>query len=180
MARRRKVRRARRKSTAVARYAAPRRRRRARSLFRRNPGGFSLKGIGEQAMQGVIDAGELTLGKIGSRLVRGKLGFPGGTTTGMIVEFVTALGGGLVTSKWDRNFGKMFTAGGISGPIESVVKTLNIPFVSAPLGDEGDLIEIGLAGVYDDDGLGGVYAPDQLPAGVPSYASLGEEEMIEA
>lgn len=177
MARRRKVRRARRKSTAVARYTAPRRaRRRARSLFSRNPGGFNVKSIGNNAMQGTIDAGELIVGKATARLVRSKLGFAGGTTTGSIAELVIALAGGMLVGKYDRNFGKMFTAGAIAAPLEATVKQLGIPFVSSALGDEGDLIEIGLAGVYDD-GLGGVYASDALPAGSPVYVSLGDEVM---
>ena len=171
---------ARRKRRARRAVAAPRRTtRRRRSWFRRNPAGFSVSGITKSATQGVIDAGELIVGKTASRLVRGKLGFAGGTTIGAIVEFVTALAGGQLVGKYDGNFGKMFIAGGIAAPLESVVKSLNLPFISSALGDEGDLIEVGLAGAYADDGLGGVYN-DALPAGGTQYVNLGDAEVVEA
>ena len=146
----RKRRSTRRRSVAVAINPRVRRRRSAarrpshRRRYRQNPAG--LGGIMRylsvnNLMSGVIDAGEVLGGKIVVRTLPGLVGLPTTDMLGLSVQALTAiLAGGVAHTFVNPNAGKMVLAGGLAAPLETILKGLNIPFISANLGE--DVVEI--------------------------------------
>ena len=176
VAKRRKVSRKRRvsrkrKSVVVKINAPVRRRRRTRSnppghrrRYRRNPGlGGIMRYLSvNNLLSGVIDAGEVLGGKIVVRTLPGLVGLPTTDMLGLSVQALTAvLAGGVAHTFINPNAGKMVLAGGLAAPLETLLKGLNIPFISANLGE--DVIEVGGMGSYV-----------QIPSGMGTYPQYGE------
>lgn len=163
-----------RRPRAVVRINAPvRRRRRTRTnppthrrRYRRNPGlGGIMRYLSvNNLMSGVIDAGEVLGGKIIVRTVPGLVGLPTTDMLGLTVQALTAvLAGGVAHTFINTNAGKMVLAGGLAAPLETLLKGLNIPFISANLGE--DVVEI--------DGL---TSYPQIDARMGEYLQYGENE----
>lgn len=147
---------------------------RRRSRYRRNPMGLNVNGIKNILVGGVIDAALGVGGKITTRLVRSKLGYDSVSAVGMAIEVGTGAALGIAAAKMlGADKARAIVQGAFMGPMESFIKSANLPFASAALGDEGDF-----AGVEEYMGgypqLTGYPAAPQLarPAGV---AALGDE-----
>ena len=115
-------------------YLTNRKRRHRRG--RRNPP--LVGGLMKDAVQGVKDAAGILVGKAATRVVSAYI--PIGTNTGVVgavKQVVVAVGVGFAAKKLVKrgDFARFVTAGGIAGALESIVKGLNIPILSANLGD---------------------------------------------
>lgn len=104
---------------------------------RTNPPG-GLKGIFGQLQQGAIDATYIVAGKAASRIIAGFIPIgAGGVAVNLAVQAAAAVGAGWVGSQFlGRDAARLMLAGGLSGVIETFVKSLNIPFISPALGDD--------------------------------------------
>jgi hypothetical protein len=125
-----------------------------------------------QLMNGAVDATEVVLGKAVARAIPQLVGLPQSGAVGLAVQVGSALLAGYLARNISPNASKMVLAGGLAAPIESFVKGLNIPLISAALGDE-DYYAVGAypmapgvgngVGAYpslqgeEDDVSGGVY-----------------------
>jgi hypothetical protein len=115
-------------------------------------------------MGGVIDAGEVLVGKVVVRTVPGLIGFGSSDTIGLAIQALTAIvAGGVAHTFVNHNAGKMILAGGLAAPLETLIKSLNIPMISSALGEE--TVEI--------EGMGSYV---QLPnlQGYPMPSTVGE------
>ena len=136
---------------------------------RRNPPGMSgllfyLRPA--NLMGGVMDAGEVLIGKVAVRTIPGLVGAPTDGNLGLIIQGLSAvLAGGLAHTFVNHNAGKMVLAGGLAAPLESLIKALNIPMISSALGEE--TVEI--------DGLD---AYPQIPNALSAYPQMGEDESV--
>lgn len=151
----------------VKRNTPVRLRRRTSRRYRRNPRGLSLGFFSiTNVMNGAIDAGEVVVGKAATRAIPNLVGLPTTDALGLAVQGLSALVVGWAAHAFiSPNAGKMMLAGGLSAPIESFIKSMNIPFLSANLGE--DVVEI--------EGMGGyVQVPDQ--SGMSGYVQMGEQE----
>ena len=138
------TRRTKRNPVANVRY---RRRAVGKRRYRRNPklsfGYFSIRTL----MNGAIDGAEVVVGKSLVRTIPPMIGLPTGDATGLLIQAISAvLVGWAGHTLVSPNAGKMFLAGGLSAPMESLIKQLNIPFISAGLGE--DTVEIEGMGGY--------------------------------
>lgn len=153
-------------------YATNPRRKHRRHHYRRNPFGG---GVVKLAVQGVKDASAIVVGKAATRVVSNLI--PIGTNAGVIgavKQVAVAVGVGYAASKLVKrgDFARFVTAGGIAGALETIVKGLNIPILSANLGDGGEFTAIGpgAGGSSFINSPGGVGAyPGSMPAGVGAY-----------
>lgn len=123
-------------------YATNRKRR--RHSYRRNPGGL-FGTVMKDATQGVKDAAGILVGKAATRVVSNLI--PIGTNAGIVgavKQVVVAVGVGIAAKKLVKRgeFARFVTAGGIAGALETIVKGLNIPVLSANLGGGEELISI--------------------------------------
>jgi len=144
-----------------------RHRRVRRVRHRRNPKGLSFGYFSFATLtNGVIDAGEVVIGKAAARTIPTLVGLPTGDTMGLVVQALSALVVGWAGHSFiSANAGKMLLAGGLSAPVESLIKQMNLPIISAALGE--DVVEI--------DGVSGyVQVPDQ--SGMSGYVQMGENE----
>jgi hypothetical protein len=92
-------------------------------------------------MNGAIDGAEVVVGKSLVRTLPGMVGLPTSDNTGLLLQAISAvLVGWAGHTLVSQNAGKMFLAGGLSAPMETLIKSLNIPFISAGLGE--DVVEI--------------------------------------
>jgi hypothetical protein len=124
-------------------------------------GYFSVKTI----LNGAIDAGEVVVGKAATRAVPNMFGLPTTDAMGLAVQGLSALVVGWAAHSFiSPNAGKMMLAGGLSAPIESFIKSMNIPFISANLGE--DVVEIDGMGTY----------PQLTSPGMGTYVQMGETE----
>lgn len=108
-------------------------RKKRRHHYRGNPAG----GLVKNAVQGVKDAAGILVGKAATRVVSSYI--PIGTNTGVVgavKQVAVAVGVGFAAKKLVKrgDFARFVTAGGIAGALESIVKGLNIPILSANLG----------------------------------------------
>jgi hypothetical protein len=147
------------------------RRRHGRRRHHRNPA-LSAGGIIKQATRGVKDASAIVIGKAATRVVSNFI--PIGTNAGIIgavKQVLVAVGVGYGASKLVKSgdFARFVTAGGIAGALETIVKGLNIPILSANLGDGGEYSALNATGTSAYQGIG---AYVQSP-GVGAYP-LGE------
>jgi hypothetical protein len=125
-------------------------------------GGIMFYLAPKNLMGGVIDAGEVLVGKVVVRTVPGLIGFGSSDTIGLAIQALTAIvAGGVAHTFVNHNAGKMILAGGLAAPLETLIKSLNIPFISAGLGE--DVVEID-----------GVSAYPQL-TNMGAYPQYGEE-----
>ena len=105
------------------------------------------------------DAAAIVVGKAATRVVSNLI--PIGTNAGVIgavKQVAVAVGVGFAASKLVKrgDFARFVTAGGIAGALETIVKGLNIPILSANLGDGGSYSAIDGGGSADVAGDGGV------------------------
>lgn len=88
-------------------------------------------------MGGAVDATEVVLGKAVARIIPSFANLPQAGAVGLAVQVGSALLAGYLARRISPNASKMVLAGGLAAPIESFIKGMNIPLVSAALGDEG-------------------------------------------
>jgi hypothetical protein len=144
----------------------PHRRRRARRrAYRRNPPRpFRLEKLPQLLMDGAIDGLQVVVGKAAARTIPTLINVPTAGPIGLAIQALSAVAAGFAGSFLSPNAAKMFLAGGFAAPVESLIKGLNIPVLSAALGDE-DLVELPMS------------AYPMLDAGVAAYPdTLGEED----
>jgi hypothetical protein len=126
-------------------------------------GGIMFYLAPKNLMGGVIDAGEVLVGKVVVRTVPGLIGFGSSDTIGLAIQALTAIvAGGVAHTFVNHNAGKMVLAGGLAAPLETLIKSLNIPLISSALGE--DTVEV------VQDGMGGYV---QIPQGMGSYVQPG-------
>jgi hypothetical protein len=114
-------------------------------------------------MNGAIDGAEVVVGKSLVRTLPQMVGLPTGDATGLVMQALSAvLVGWAGHSFISPNAGKMMLAGGLSAPMETFIKQLNIPFISAGLGE--DVVELEGMGTYPQ-------VTDQMGA----YPQFGED-----
>lgn len=160
------------------RSAAPRRRRswrrtsaavahRAGRQLRYRRTNPPLRGIVGQLQQGAIDAGWIVAGKAATRIIAGFVpAVGGGQAVQIAVQAAAALAAGYAGRYISPNASRMVLAGGLSGVIESFVKQLNIPYVSAALGD----------GLYEPNPLAVGAYPQQGVSAYPQLLSGSDED----
>lgn len=159
----------------ASRAHAPARRHARRRSYRHNPG---ATGLLPMLMQGVMDAGQIVLGKAAVRALPALLKLPSEGAIGIGIQAATAVGLGFAAEKVKRGAGRMVTAGALAAPIESFVKSLNVPILSTALGDyefgEVDQLGevVGTLGGYPQAALaaGGIGDAESGYAGYPAYA----------
>ena len=103
--------------------------------YRRSNPPFSVRGIIGQLQQGAIDATFVVGGKAGTRIIAGFIPVERAGAMGLAVQVAAALAVGFLGRQISPNASKMMLAGGLSAPIETFIKSMNIPFISANLGD---------------------------------------------
>lgn len=170
-----KHRKRRRRNTPAVAFNPPRRRRRRntpvrhhrRRTYRRNPAGFSVRGITNAAVQGVKDAGGVLAGEAVAGLAETYIpGITPGTTKSAAVAGVAGVVGGVAAMRFvGRRTGEMMIAGSIAKLVRRFVKAQNVPVISAALGDYG------LPLVSGYDGMGAYYPAGALPAAAPGATS---------
>lgn len=140
-------------------------RRRRRGLFQRNPGRGAIGSVMAIGLQGVKDGAGVVIGKAATRTVAGLVPFGANTgLVGALKQVVVAIGIGYGAHKvMGKDFARMVVAGGIAAPIESLVKSLNIPILSPALaaGDEA----YAALGAYPGRAGMAAYPPALMPAG---------------
>lgn len=124
------------------------------------------RGIVGSVISGAIDATWIVAGKGGSRAIASFVPVSQTGAVGLAVQVASAVALGWVGRKISPNASKMLLAGGLSGVIESFVKGLNIPFISANLGDQG-YYAVGSYPMGD--------YPRALPASVSDYPRMAGE-----
>lgn len=117
-------------------------------------------------MQGVKDAALILVGKAGTRAVSAMIPFGANVgIVGAVKQVAVALAVGFAAHKaLGADAARMVVAGGIVAPLETLVKGLNIPLVSANLGDATGAAGAGFAIQDGRDGMGAyplaAYPPD--------------------
>jgi hypothetical protein len=121
--------------TTLRRHAVYQTNRKKHRRYHRNP---SLTGgLVKSTVQGLKDGAAVLIGKASTRVVSSYI--PIGTNTGVVgavKQVVVAVGVGFAAKKLVKrgDFARFVTAGGIAAALESIVKGLNIPILSANLG----------------------------------------------
>lgn len=177
--RRRTTSRRRRRSTVARRTrrnpSIRHRRRSSRRRFRRNPP-MSGRGLVKVATQGIKDAALILVGKAATRAVSSMVPF--GANVGIVgagKQVLVSLAVGYAAHKaLGADAARMVVAGGIAAPLETLVKGLNIPILSANLGDAtgaaGSALAIGNQYPYPvGDGMA-AYPLSAYPADDMGYA----------
>lgn len=134
------------------------------------------RGIMNFVLAGAIDATEVVLGKAGVRIVAGYLpaSIPQTGAVGLAIQVALATGLGFGAHKFvSPNAGKMVLAGGLSGVIESFIKSLNIPILSPALGDATSYYAVG---AYPSS----VGAYPALPSGMSAYPGISGDDVTDA
>ena len=153
---RRRVRRNRSNPLVRAHRRSPARKRSHRRRYRSNPRmPRTAMGFVGMITNGVIDAGEVVLGKAGARLVPQTFGIPTTGAMGLGVQVLSAVVIGWLGTFISGNASKMLLAGGLAAPVEDFLKTLNLPIIGPALGE--DVVEISsypqdLMGAYPGSG----------------------------
>lgn len=145
-----------------------------RRRFLHNPMNLSPKGILNQLTTGAIDASEIVVGKAIARSIPGLLGISTSGTMGLVIQLGGGIAAGFIGNFINPNAGKMMLAAGLAAPIESLIKQMNIPFISSALGED-ELVEIS---AYPQlDGVGDYVEMGAYPG---SGDLVGyEEEMVQ-
>ena len=91
--------------------------------------------IANTITRGAVDALQVTAGKGLARSIPTALGLPQSGAAGIAVQVAVAVALGMGADKvLGRAAGRMVVAGALSAPIESIVATAGIPFLSDALG----------------------------------------------
>lgn len=149
-------------------------------MYRRNPK-FRLPTFQtaiKTLQRGAFDAAGVVGGKAVTRIVANLLPFPKQGIMNIVTQGAAALVAGLAANAlFSPDVARMFVAGGLSAPIETLMK--GIPVIGPALGDD-DLVlgEMGWdVGQYDD--VGAYEDVPMLPvgaAGVGEYEDVGAYE----
>ena len=110
----------------------PQRRKVSGKRYRRNPRiPRTARGFGNQLFNGVIDAGEVVVGKATAKMIPQMMGIPSSGPMGLLTQALVAIGVGFLgTQMISANAGKMMLAGALASPVEDMIKQMNIPFLS--------------------------------------------------
>lgn len=107
-----------------------------RRSFRRSARKMS-RALVPMVTQGFKDAAGVVVGKAAARAIPQMVGLAQAGYVGMAIQAVAAVAAGWAANRFiGANFGRMVLAGGLSAPLESLVKSLNIPIISAGLSDD--------------------------------------------
>lgn len=161
-------------STGAKSMAAKRRRRktvrrnpprasvkRRRRTYRRNP---PLSSLPKLLISGVESAAFGIAGKIGARFIRTQLGFVPSSMMGNLAEVGAGVAAALLLgNKWG-DASRAIMQGAMMAPLESMIKTANIPVVTDLLGNNEYALAIPMSGYP-----GGMHGYPQLMSG---YADL--------
>lgn len=145
---------------------------RARS-YRRNP--IKMGSIVDQVMSGGIGAVEVLAGKGIARSVPSLFNIDRETTMGLIVQALAGLAAGLGAQYvLPSGAAHVIMSGGLSAPLESLIKRAGIPVISAAFGETEEEAEY--ISAYPE--LMGAYPESPaLPAGAFTLpAAMGEDE----
>lgn len=119
---------------AAPRKAAPRRRsapRAQRRSYRRNP---ARPDPVRMLTRGVFTATQVLLGKAGARAVPELMNLPRSGNAGLAVQVATALALGYATEMFfSKATASAVLAGGLTAPVETLLVSANIPYVSSYL-----------------------------------------------
>lgn len=160
---------------ATRRPAAVVKHRRRSTHYRRNPGGIS--GIVSQLTTGLMNAAEVTVGRIAARIVPALFKLPQGGAIGLAVQTGVGIAAGMAAEKVKRGSGAFVLAGALSAPVESIIKGLNLPVVSAALGElPGDYGYGEYADALDPGTVGTLSGYPAAGAGMGDYA-LAQQQM---
>lgn len=112
---------------------SPRRRVTRRRTYRRNqPRAF--RGFAEQLTDGAVGAAQVITGKAVARVVPETLGLAKEGPTGLVTQAAVAVLVGMLGRQFfGAEAGKMMLIGGLTGPVESILITANIPIISPAL-----------------------------------------------
>ena len=149
------------------------RRKTAKKRYKRNPRmPRTARGFGNQLFNGIIDAGEVVVGKATAKMIPQMIGIPSSGPMGLLTQALVAIGVGFLgTQMISSNAGKMMLAGALASPVEDMIKQMNIPFISPALGEGEVFIED--MNAYPQIG--------NYPRGnMGDYYAVGEEEQEEA
>lgn len=154
-------------SRAVARRAG----RQLRYRRANPPFGGGLVG---KVVNGAVDASWIVAGKAVARTVPTLVpGIPQSGALGIAVQVASAVVAGYVGKFISPNASRMMLAGGLAAPIESFVKGMNLPYVSAALSDAdyavGDYVKSLPAGGVSD------YVHDYPRAGTMGGMDVADE-----
>lgn len=130
---------------------------------------MSVRGIGRDLMQGGVDAALILTGKAAARTIPAMFpNMPKEGNTGLAVQALVAVAIGLAADMVLRPAqSKMILAGGLTAPVETLVVSLNVPFLADAL-----------APVTADQQLSAYYGyvqPPQLESGVGAYVQEGAD-----
>lgn len=111
--------------------AAPARRRRRRN----NPPKLSFRNVTKDLMQGSIDAALILVGKATTRMVPAMIpNVPRQGNMGLAMQALTAVGVALLAQQFLKPAqAKMILAGGLTAPVETLVVSLDVPFLADAL-----------------------------------------------
>lgn len=159
-----------RRRAAVRRVAS-----KARSVARRARASVSRSGVVPFATSAAMDAAGVLAGKVVVRSIRARTPIAPGTTLAVAAEIALAVGLGLLVSTKSKAWGQRIAIGGMLGPMETLIKRLNVPIVADALGEDGYVLtDLGdgaeLVEAYGDDEIAG-YVSD---GGIGSFVSSGE------
>lgn len=141
---------------------------RTRRRYSRNPAG-----IVDQVISGGIGAVEVLAGKGIARSVPQLFGIDRETTTGLIVQALSAIGAGIGSHYvLSSDAAHIVLAGGLAAPLETLIKRSGIPVVSAAFGETEQ--EAGMIAAYPE--LMGTYPRALSPAEAPLPAAMGEDD----
>lgn len=100
--------------------------------------GFNSRTIINSAIDGVLHGALVVAGKAGVRVVRRQFGYAAGSVVGSGVEAAAALAIGMFGARvLGADKARSLMHGGFSAPIEAIVKSARLPYVSDALGDSG-------------------------------------------
>ena len=110
-----------------ARSSAPARRRR----YRRNPP--SARNIVKTLTDGAQGALAAIVGKAAARAIPAQVGLPTTGPVGLATQGAVAIVLGMVAQKVSPRHGPFVVAGALMGPMEQVIRDLNLPVISSAL-----------------------------------------------
>ncbi len=154
-----------RKKTATRKPAAKRKPAARKRTYRRNP---SRPDPIKMLTRGGITASQVLLGKAATRAIPDLAKLPQGGNTGLAVEVAVALALGYVTEMFfTKGTAAAVLAGGLTSPVERLIASAGIPYVSEYL------TEPGVAGYVPRRRALAGYVPPSRPSTVGAYGRGG-------
>lgn len=137
----------------------------ARAGARRAGAAVSRSGVVPFATTAAMDAGGVLAGKILVRAIRARTPIAAGTTMAALFEIGVGVALGMVIGKRNKAWGQRLAVGAMLGPMETLVRRLNVPIASAALGEDGYI----LTDLGDDSELIAAYAGDEEFTALSNY-----------